>query len=110
MTNKEMTNKEAKELIYKMILGLGDTPKEIETQSIIDIKDSLKLAYKALENAPLFMVKADGTIEPIIKTGKWGNIFEYREDQYHKCSNCHFSIKLTNFDNFCPNCGAKMEV
>ena len=45
-----MTNEEAKNLIHLMVLGLGDTPKEFETQSIIDIKESLTLAIKALEN------------------------------------------------------------
>lgn len=59
-------------------------------------------------NFPLTDEEKTILVNQWLPKGKWGNVFEYREDRYHKCSNCHFSIKLTNFDNFCPNCGADM--
>ena len=40
--------------------------------------------------------------------GEWGEIFEYLGYNYHKCSNCCFGIKVADYDNFCPNCGADM--
>lgn len=41
-------------------------------------------------------------------TGEWGEVFHHQGYNYHKCSNCHFSIKLDDYDNYCPNCGARM--
>lgn len=57
-----MTNDEGKNLIHKMVLGLGDTPKEFETQSIIDIKEALNLAIKALEERDDLLERAYGHV------------------------------------------------
>lgn len=40
--------------------------------------------------------------------GEWGDVFHHQGYNYHKCSNCCFGIKLDDYDNFCPNCGARM--
>lgn len=43
--------------------------------------------------------------------GEWIN--EYWEDAYqeyyHTCSICEKEMRTTHYDNFCPNCGAKMK-
>lgn len=42
--------------------------------------------------------------------GEW--VAEYWEDayqeSYHTCSICKKDMRTTHYDNFCPNCGAKM--
>ena len=40
--------------------------------------------------------------------GEWGEVFHHQGYNYHKCPKCCFGIKLADYDNFCPNCGAKM--
>ena len=50
------------------------------------------------------------TLNPKIKQGEW--IDEYWEDayeeSYHTCSICKKDMRTTHYDNFCPNCGARM--
>lgn len=40
--------------------------------------------------------------------GEWSDAFEHLGYYYHKCSNCCFGIKVADYCNFCPNCGADM--
>jgi len=40
--------------------------------------------------------------------GEWGEIFHHQGYNYHKCPHCCYGIKLSDYDNFCPNCGADM--
>ena len=46
-----------------------------------------------------------------VKHGKWEDEYydEITELYYHTCSNCNTEITATCFDNYCPNCGAKMD-
>lgn len=45
-----------------------------------------------------------------IPRGEWEKPFEFFGKFYHKCNNCHISSDLILIDNFCPNCGAKMNM
>ena len=45
-------------------------------------------------------------IEPERKTGKWINRNSFLVP--YRCSECNYESE--RYDNFCPNCGAKMEV
>lgn len=70
------------------------TPIEFNT------RDYMLLNFQqVIDNAP--------TVEQ--PTGEWGEVFHHQGYNYHKCSNCCFSIKLADYDNYCPNCGAKMK-
>ena len=46
-----------------------------------------------------------------VKHAHWENEYydEITELYYHTCSNCNTEITETCFDNYCPNCGAKMD-
>lgn len=48
------------------------------------------MAYKALKERP---------------TGDWKDL---SDKYFHACSICNKVIFKNSFDNFCPNCGAKM--
>lgn len=59
-----------------------------------------------LKEKPLYMLKADGSIEPLQKTGKWRKLVVG--------FGCPFCSLATNrrgyeFYNYCPNCEAKLE-
>lgn len=67
-------------------------------------------AIKAIETSR-FLVDA---IEKVMmlpsaqpKTGKW--IRDELYPTYAKCSICGYSDEYTYEDNYCPNCGARME-
>ena len=83
--------------------GFKDELIEAATDRICSIK---------MKKNPLYMVKADGSIEPLQKKGKWiadvdrwGDIVTTVNG--YKCSLC--CCFNADTDNFCPNCGAKME-
>lgn len=38
--------------------------------------------------------------------GKW--LHPYKTDIACECSNCHMQMPITDYFNFCPNCGADM--
>lgn len=59
-----------------------------------DYPEAFELAIKALEETR--------------PKGKWGDVFHHQGFNYHKCSNCHIAMKVSDYDNFCPNCGASM--
>ena len=59
------------------------------------------------------------SVQPKEKTGHWtiiGKVFiplfrgGYEHELQYKCSECGFEHALPIPKNFCPNCGAKMEV
>lgn len=54
---------------------------------------------KALENLP--------SVTPARAKGKW--MTEHNKG-YVQCSNCHTRVPFCKRSNFCPNCGAEMEV
>ena len=76
-----MDNKEAIEKLKEILFMTG-------------YKEALDLAIKALEARP---------------QGEWEEPFEMNGKTYHKCNHCHISSQLILIDNFCPNCGAKMQ-
>ena len=43
--------------------------------------------------------------------GKWMEKYweEAYQESYHTCSICKKEMRTTQYDNFCPNCGAKMK-
>lgn len=47
--------------------------------------------------------------------GRWFDSGDYVTTAYGSlpvkmCSECHMDVTLDDFDNYCPNCGAKMDV
>ena len=46
---------------------------------------------------------------PERKTGKWARQTDDYHD-YYECENCGIAVGLDDVKNYCPNCGAKMEV
>lgn len=70
-------------------------------------------ARKELERQVL--VTSDGKIHPIdvqSKRGKWINVNEGKWNTYEvlKCSVCgEMDNRMTRADNYCPNCGARMD-
>lgn len=78
-------------------------------------KEWLKMAIKALENqCPSKGVDCEDcpANEPKAKVGKW--ITNGTQDsmigEEYKCSICNEVFILDHNFNYCPNCGAKMEV
>ena len=57
-----------------------------------DEYEALDLAIKALEIRP---------------QGEW--LHPYTTNIACECSNCHMQMPITDYYNFCPNCGAKMK-
>ena len=61
-------------------------------------------------------LKEAQSIQPEQKTGRWIEHIDKRGDTYHECSSCKEEFTLIegtpadNLYNYCPNCGAKMEV
>ena len=47
-------------------------------------------------------------VTPQPKTGRW--MHPYKSDIACECSECHIQMPITNYFNYCPNCGARMEV
>lgn len=48
-------------------------------------------------------------IESLMKHGKWIET-EYKPHVYCKCSLCGHREKINDKSNYCPNCGAKMDL
>ena len=53
---------------------------------------------------PLYQIDNAPTVER--PHGEW--IHPYITDIACECSNCHLQMPITDYFNFCPNCGADM--
>ena len=75
-------------------LGLGDEEngKDVERQM------ELEISYRYVKSLPY--------VTPQPKTGHW---IETDMDIY-ECSECHKGLALLEKENYCPHCGAKMEL
>ena len=102
-----MTNQEAIESLKGQIKCLKcekgiDCEKCRPNWSIENDIEALNKGIEALENQ---------------KTGHWIDTDEWRETvdgfeqwgYFRKCSRCGYVFKFLEIDNYCPNCGAKME-
>lgn len=78
--------------------------KGIPEQQFIDI----------LKKSPIQVIKDDEDVTPV-KRGKWIKENEFQNKADYACSICDtdytFSdIEMNNWCNYCPNCGAKMDL
>ena len=48
-------------------------------------------------------------IPSAVRRGRWMQEEYIDGEWYHTCSSCGMSLKKDAFDNFCGNCGAKMD-
>ena len=61
------------------------------------------------------LIWGEKTIEAVeVVHGEWIDISEYVTTAYghldiFKCSNCSAEITIDDHDDYCPNCGAKMD-
>jgi len=121
MTNKE---KEHYEKLAKYYNSKTKTYNEIFGKETPKYKVIVEYEYPCEHKPP---VEADiylhgdkvttSEITPI-KTGHWIDTDEWRETvdgfeqwgYFRKCSRCGYVFKFLEIDNYCPNCGAKMEI
>lgn len=83
-------------------------------RAIVDACNSLELypsEYAELENALNRIPAADVAT---VRHGWWFDSGDYVTTAYGSlpvkmCSECHMDVTLDDFDNYCPNCGAKMD-
>ena len=73
---------------------------------------------KSDEDGYVWIIRSDAwaridalpSAEPERKTGRWIDGMEYVNSHWKVCSVCHASAHdSAGGDNYCPNCGAKME-
>ena len=99
----------------------ADALKEVMWRSAVDTREKIA---EIIDNAPTFdCMHCDDFYEiedcrncPITNTstkemperpqGKWLDI--YKSHIAYECSNCHIQMPITDYYNFCPNCGADM--
>lgn len=80
----------------------------VEEDLTKEFKNGVQAVLKMLENQP--------TIEPERKKGEWVEQDDGWAGTYWECSECKEPFTLIdgtpsdNLYNYCPNCGAKMEV
>ena len=84
-----MTNKEAIEVISQFSRIVNNESWLPDAQKAI--KEASGLAIKALAERP---------------QGEW--LHPYATDIACECSNCHMQMPVTDYFNFCPNCGVCM--
>ena len=46
----------------------------------------------------------------LVKRGKWKFTGTDKNGDVYQCSNCELKIGLADETNYCPNCGAKMDL
>lgn len=44
-----------------------------------------------------------------VKHGAWINEYNYGDDFYHTCDQCHTEQLVNYYDEYCAKCGAKMD-
>lgn len=59
-------------------------------------------AVSAIENLQPADVKS-------VRHGRWINDRWENDVNYHTCNACGVEIRVTYFDNYCSNCGARMD-
>lgn len=95
-----MTNEEAIKILSDKSKKMFNAQECIE--HLTRKKQALEMGIKALERE---------------KVGHWIDTDEWRETvdgfeqwgYFRKCSKCGYVFKFLEIDNYCPNCGAKME-
>ena len=71
-------------------------------------------ALKVLDTIPTIGEQVDAlemaieALEKQSRTGRW--MHPYKSDIACECSECHIQMPITKDFNYCPNCGARMEV
>ena len=81
-----------------------------ELLKLLNADDSLKHARKLIIS---FVNEAPIIDAAKVICGEWVKTSEYVTTAYghldiFKCSRCNAEITIDNYDNYCPNCGAKM--
>lgn len=76
-------------------------------------KEHLIKAYPLLQKE--YLNKVIDSIPSARVKGKWINSYDFHGNHYKRCSECGTYIETTFFANdyfmnFCPNCGAEMEI
>ena len=64
---------------------------------------TLSMVFRHIRNAPPADVAE-------VKHGKWEYIGTDKKGYVYRCSNCAGRIGLDYETNYCPNCGAKMDL
>ena len=101
----EWLTAETKQTFYKII----DNAPTVEPAKVV-------VANFTFDKDELDQIVRERVIEPIkngelvIKDkrphGKW--LYPYEINIACECSNCHLQTPITDYFNFCPNCGAQM--
>lgn len=83
---------------------------DIDNKMIYFRKDDKLIAFDADVAIELISDSLDGKNEPV-RHGHWINHFDdlFPEDSSVECSVCHEYEGIMANDNYCPNCGAKMD-
>lgn len=51
----------------------------------------------------------DAKLDYEVRHGRWINDRWEGGVNYHTCNACGVEIRVTYFDNYCPNCGTRMD-
>ena len=51
----------------------------------------------------------DAKLDYEVRHGRWINDRWDGDVNYHTCNACGVEIRVTYFDNYCSNCGARMD-
>lgn len=97
---------------YKRLLEQEPCADCISRQKVIDIvEDMHDLARSDVLSDTIKQLKDIPSVQPTRPIGRWIDIQYFKaDDTYYrpKCSFC--SIEPKEYSNYCPNCGARMEV
>lgn len=89
-------------------------PRLIDADALIEVIDNELFSTKSRKCYEKMRVRKQPTIdaEPV-RHGRWIELKTYDEDGYYvfeyKCSECKY-IEPFGVSNYCPNCGAKMDL
>lgn len=99
-----------------MLMGNLNEEILISRQAVLDLAYTIKTDdysdNQLLDIVEIDDIKALPSVNPQPKIGHW-NLFHttehgMREDSYFKCNRCNYESYKEY--NFCPDCGARMEV